>query len=162
MITYFPSVGDIKLAYQLTADYCSRFFPLISYKKLLTSVKELDEVHGEVREGGKRWSEESIQLRAFAVPAAVEQMLSRFGLEETRNCDLLVSTPDIVAAGLATQDPDTHEVVLIGRIGDHFFYHDTEYEVTSLVPASRFANTDLILYFQFSGTIYHPQSADLP
>lgn len=160
MITYFPCVNDIKLAYLLTKDYCNYHFSVIEYKRLLTTVSELDDVHGEIEEGMKRWDDNHLFVRAFAVPEVITQPLTKFGLVEPRNVDLIICVPHLVDAGLATQDPDTFEVKEIGRIGDHFFYHGVEYEILTFIPAARFGNTDLILYYQLHSERYQPETSE--
>lgn len=157
-LTNFPLTHDIKTAYLLMDDYTRYHFPMVPYKRLLTKASELDDIHGEIAETAKRWGS-IIQLRSFVVPTQITQNLTNFGLEDARNADLIMSVPDMIRAGLASQDPNTYEVSLLGRIGDHFFYHRYEYEITSFVPVARWANTDIILYYQASGERYRESSA---
>lgn len=158
VLTNFPITRDVDTAYLLMNDYTRYHFPMVPYKRLLTKASELDDIHGEIAETAKRWGN-ILQVRGFIIPTQIAQNLTNFGLEDVRNAELLMSVPDMVAAGLAQQDPNTYEVSLVGRIGDHFFYHKYEYEINSFVPAARFANTDIILYYQASAERYRESSA---
>jgi len=156
--TNLPGTQDIEDVFNLIEDYTRTNFPLIPWKRLLTTVDELDDVHGEIAEIQKRWSP-VMQVRAFVIAPQVTQPLTRFGVEDVRNAEVQVATPDLVAAGLATID-DNFEVTLIGDIGDHFYYHRREYEVKSFVPAARFGNTDVVLYWTMKAERYRGHSPD--
>lgn len=157
--TVFPMRVDTKTAYLLMRDYTRRFFPLIAYRRLLTRTDEIDLTHGEIAETQKRFSD-ILQVRAFAIPTTQTQPLTSFGIEEERMCDLAITAPDLVDAGLARQKGE-YEVELVGpAIGDHFFYHQREYEVLTCVPLARFANTDIILYFTMHGELFRGNSPD--
>ncbi len=152
METLFPTIKDIETAFLLTADYTRRHFPMISYKVLLTTVQDIDEVHGEIQEAQKKWAE-PILVRAFAIPTEITQPLTKFGVEDLRRVVLNVSVPDLVTAGLAEMDNDFN-VVLKCSLGDRFTYTNRDYSVLSFVPAKRWANTDKILFYQLDGEIY--------
>jgi len=149
----FPLRSDIDTAYLLTKDYCARYFPKIPYYKLLTTVDEVDEVHGEVQEVQKRWGE-PINVRAFAEPTEVTQPLNKFGVEEMRKVNLIISVPDMVDADLCSMDKLTYITTLNCNLGDKFYYGDREYSVLSIVPGKRWANTDLVLFFVFTSEVY--------
>lgn len=153
------SPDDIDNVMGLTEDYTYQHFPLIPWKRLLTTVDELDDVHGEISEIQKRWSP-VIQVRAFVVAPQVTQPLTRFGVEDVRNAEVQIATPDLVSAGLATID-STYDVTLIGDIGDHFYYHKREYEVKTIVPAARFGNTDIVLFWSMKAERYRGHSPDV-
>ena len=157
----FPSIHDIKLAYRLTEDYSRRFFPYIPYKRLLTTVSEIDEVHGEISERQKRWSD-WFDVKGFAQPTEITQPVTQFSMEDIRELELAISVPDLVNAGLAAQDPNTYLVSTISGPGDHIKYGSElrEYEIVTFVPAARFANTDLVLYYQAHCVLYRPESTD--
>jgi hypothetical protein len=159
LATKFPSQQDIKTAYMLLQGYTQQFFPLIPYKKLLTEEREIDGIHGEIMETQKRWSS-LIQLRTFCVPSVITQPQTGFGIEDVRTVELLIAVPDLVFSGLAVQDQQTFDVNLIGRLGDHFFYHNREYEVLTFVPAAFFGNTDIPLYYQVKSELWRPNSPD--
>jgi len=158
--TMFPLRQDVKTAFMLLLDYTRRFFPNIPYRTLLTTAKEVDEVHGEIIETQKRWSD-IFKVRAFVVPTLVTQPLTRFGLEEDRKADLLMTVVDMQEAGLATVDPATYETTIeTSGIGDHFFYHQREYEIISFVPVARWGNTDIVIYYTAHGEIYRGHSIE--
>ena len=157
MNTGFPQPNDVRQCYALTGDFTRRTFPLVPYKKMLTQPEELDDVHNEIVESAKRWAD-PIDVRAFAKPDEVTQPLTRFSLENLRACTLMVSVPDLVAAGLASQDPATFAVTLRCGIGDRFTYSQQDFSVLSIVPMSRWANTDIILYMVFTSEIYRASS----
>ena len=159
LLPNFPTTVDIKTAYLLMRDYTKRHFPLIAYQQLLTTVEELDEVHGEIPERAKRWSA-PFWLRAFVVPEPVTQSLTKFGLEEQRNVEMFFTVPDLVESGLADQNTTTFELkVKTQGLGDHFFYHGVEYEVRHFVPHARWGNTDIILYYSIKAEIYRQPSS---
>lgn len=159
LYTVFPQVVDIATAFLLTSDYTRRHFPMVAWKRLLTTNAELDEVHGEVPETAKRWSA-PFWVRAFVVPEIVSQELTRFGLEEKRDAELYMTTPDLATAGMLALDTATYEISNLAQgIGDHFFYHGVEYEIRQFIPYSRWGNTDRVLYFAASATIYRQVSA---
>lgn len=158
LTTCFPNAQDVKNAYMMLQGYTQQFFPQIPYKKLLTEEREIDEIHGEIEEIQKRWAD-PIQLRTFCVPSVITQPQTGFGIEDVRTVELLIAVPDLVAAGLAEQDAQ-FEITLIGRIGDHFFYHNREYDVNTFTPAAFFANTDIPLYYQVKSELWRPNSPD--
>lgn len=153
----FPSVRDVETAFLLMRDYTRRFFPYIEYRRLLTQPDELDDIHGEVPETAKRWGE-PIQVRAFVVAPEVTQPLTRYGMEEHRPAQILISSQDLVDAKLAEMEADRHTRAIAG-VGDHFFYHGDEYEIDVFVPVARFANTDIVLYFTGTANRYRTSSA---
>lgn len=157
LLPMFPQIIDIKTAYLLMKDYTKRHFPTIPYKRLITTNEELDDVHGEVPETAKRWSP-VVHVRAFVVPEQVVQPLTRFGMEDQRDAEVYFSVGDLVEAGLATQNSQ-FEVRLAGScIGDHFGYHGVEYEIRQFVPFARWGNTDLILYYAATASMYRSPS----
>jgi len=158
MLTNFPIERDIEIAYKLMKHWCDRFFPVVPYRLLQTTFEELEDVHGEIPEEDKRWSD-PVEVRAFVNPEPPMQTLGKFGLEEERHVDMSISIPHLVAAGMATQD-ENYEVSMIARIGDHFTFHDVIYEVLVVKPGARFANTDLILYMDFHAEKYRAITAD--
>jgi hypothetical protein len=93
----------------------------------------------------KQWRN-SVNLRAYAEPADQAFPLTVFGIEELRDVVLHVSVPDLVAAELATQDPDTKLVTLIAKPGDRFTY-TYEYEILAWKIEKTFASTDIPLIF---------------
>lgn len=153
----FPSVQDIKNAYLLLSGYTEQFFPFIPYKRLLTLEEEIDEIHGEIQEVNKRWAA-PVQVRAFVVPSKIGEPLTAFGIEDVRTLEVLIAIPDMVRAGLATQDPNIFEVELVGRIGDHVYYHYREYEINSYIPAAFYANTDIPLYYSLKCDLWRGNS----
>ena len=159
LTTRFPSVQDIKNAYMLLSGYTEQFFPFIPYKKLLTTEEEIDEIHGEIQEIQKRWAP-PIQVRVFVVPSKIAQPLTGFGIEDVRTLELLIAVPDLTKSGLATQDANTFEVTLVGRLGDHVFYHNREYEIETYIPAAFYANTDIPLYYSCKGELWRGNSPD--
>jgi len=159
LITGFPKVEDISTAFLLTRDYSRIHYPLIAWKRLLTTDAELDEVHGEVPETAKRWSA-PFWVRAFVVPEIVSQPLTRFGMEEKRDAEVFITVPDMAEAGMLTLDPKTYEVSNVAQgVGDHFWYHGVEYVVNSFVIYARWANSDRALYYAASCEIYRQVSA---
>ena len=145
-----PAPDEIDNIYNLIGGYTELYFPIIPYKKLLTTPEEIDQIHGEIIESEKRWSE-SLHVRAFIEPDPITQAGTRYGIEESRAVDLLIAVPDLLSAVLATQNPVDFDITLIARIGDKFWFHKREYVVTAIVPAAFWANTDIPLY-------YHVQS----
>ena len=160
MITVFPQIVDVKTAYLLTQDFTRRHFPLVPFKRLLTTPQELDDVHNEIVETAKRWAD-PITVRAFASPDEVTQPMKTFGVENLRACTLLIAVPDLVAAGLAEQDPTTFVVTLKCGLGDRFEYSGQDYSILEFVPGHRWANTDIILYFLARAELYRTTSAGL-
>ena len=158
LITRFPGREDVKNAYMMLQDYTRQFFPQIPYKKLLTIESEIDSIHGEIQEQNKRWAD-IIQLRTFVVPSKIIQPLTGFGIEDQRTIELLVAVPDLLDSALVTQD-ENFDVKLLCRIGDHFFYHNREYDINSIVPAAFFGNTDVVLYFKMSAELFRGRSPD--
>ena len=156
----FPSKDEIKSIYNLMKGYTEHFFPQIPYKHLLTTVDEIDDVHGEIPEAQKRWAD-LVQLRTFVIPSVITQPLTSFGIEDVRTVELVIAVPDLVVAGLGEQDGNTYAITLTGQIGDRFFYHTREYEVTTFVPAAWWANTDLILYYQVKSELFRQASVDV-
>ena len=156
----FPSMDEIDSVYNLMKGYTEQFFPLIPYKRLLTTVDEIDDVHGEISDAQKRWAD-VLQLRAFVVPSEIMQPQTQFGIEDVRTVELAVAVPDVIAAGLGTQDAETHQITLVGQLGDRFYYHRREYEVTTFVPAAWWANTDLILYYQLKSELHRESSVNV-
>jgi len=156
--TNMPGPEEIGHIYDLLKGYTEQFFPKIPYRKLLTTVQEIDDVHGEIAERQKRWSD-VIYPRCFVVPSAVTQPLSGFGIEDDRTAEVYIAVPDLIEAGLGTQD-DEYDITLIGRIGDHFMYHKVEYVINTFVPAAWFANTDIVLYYQLKATRFRTESVD--
>ena len=154
-----PPIQDVKSVYMLLKGYSQVFFPVIPYQKLLTTAAEIDEVHGEIQEAKKRWAD-AIQVRAFAVPTEITQPSTRFGIEDVRQVQLLITVPDLVASKLATQDESDYEIKLVGRIGDMFWYHRRQYSVTTVVPAAWWANTDIPLYYQLKSELRRGNAAD--
>lgn len=159
LTTRFPAPQDILNVYNLLKGYTKNFFPLIPYKKLLTTEREIDEVHGEIAEPQKRWAD-LIYVRSYVEPTMETQPMTSFGIEDVRAVTLLVAVPDLVDAGLATLDEETFDIDLIGRLGDHIWYHRREYEVTTYVPAAFYANTDIPLYYQLRTELYRGESVD--
>jgi len=157
--TNLPSPEEIKYVYDMLEGYSRQFFPIMPYKHLLTTVKEIDEVHGELADVQRRWGD-IIHLRAFAIPTQPTQPQTSFGIEEVREVTLLVTVPDLITAGLAIQDPDNFDITLIGRLGDRFYYHNREYEVTTYVPAAWWANTDVPIYYQLKSQLHRASSVD--
>lgn len=155
-----PPPGEVANIYNLLRGYSRQFFPLIPYKRLLTQPQELDDVHGEISETQKRWSAYA-QLRAYPVPTLITQPLTEFGIEDARKADLLVTVPDLLDAGLITQDPVTFEITLVGGIGDRFFHHNREYDILTFTPAAYWANSDIPLYYQLKGELFRQQSVDI-
>jgi len=158
--TLFPQTADVKTAYLLVGDFTRRLFPLVPYRKLLTQVQELDDVHGEIVETAKRWAD-PLQLRAFVKPDEIIQPMLKFGVENFRVVTLFASVPDLVTSGLATQDKDTFEVKLLCGIGDRFEYSRQSYSVIELVPSARWGNTDVILHFVMRAELYRTTSDGL-
>jgi len=154
-----PHPGEIEHVYNLLEGYTKQFFPLLPYKHLLTTEREIDEIHGELTDVQRRWAD-VLHVRAFAVPTQPTQPQTSFGIEEVREVTLLVAVPDLISAGLATQDATNYEITLVGRIGDRFFYHSREFEVTTYVPAAWWANTDIPLYYQLKSQLHRASSAD--
>jgi hypothetical protein len=166
MLTTFPAVADINIAYRLVEDWCSRFFPLVAYKQVEWGKAEVDEVHQEVLERDKRFGE-AISVRAFVEPGEQNFPQGRFGLESVRKPLLHISVPDLVSAGLATQDEDTKVVTLAAQPGDRFWFSpdnfggpDIEYEVLSVRRGRAFGNTDLALYYEFPSERRRLESSD--
>lgn len=165
MQTIFPTAQDIDTAYLLLRDWTRRHFPLVPYKRLLTTASEVDEVHGEIPETYKEWAE-PIDLRSFVNPTVITQPMTKFGVEDMRKCTLLISTPDLIDSGLATMTPVYNSegvkidfnFELLAAIGDRFTYTGKDYSVISCVPAARWANTDCILYYQFESELYRDTS----
>lgn len=143
--------------YSLLKDYFNRHFPIIPYEILETSIGETDEIHGEIAEPFKIWSD-PINIRAYAIPTEIEQPLTQFLVEDKRVCDLAITVPHLVESGLAEQDANTFEVILHCGIGDLFQYHTRKYKVLTMVPGSRWANTDIILYYMIHSELYRPSS----
>jgi len=156
----FPTTTEVENIYNLTKGYSRQFFPIVPYKRLLTEARELDDIHGEIAEPQKRWATR-IGVRAFVVPSVITQPLTKLGIEDVRTAELQITVPDLVSAGLATQDPDTYEVTMASGIGDHFWYHFKEYEIDTCVPSAWWGNTDIALYFQMKAHLYQPQSVDV-
>jgi hypothetical protein len=159
MDTQFPSTSkDLEYVFRMTDDYCNRFFPVIPYRRLITSITETDDIHDEILETDKRW-QDAVVLRAFVQPSLVKQPMNRFGVEDMRTISCKVSVPSLVSAKLAEID-DAYRVVLIAQPGDHIEYSDRIYQVNSIVPEARWANTDLILYFSIEAELYRSSIAD--
>lgn len=156
METNFPILQDINIAYSLLADYTNRHFPIIPYEKLITTEQETDEVHGEILEVDKRW-DIPLSLRSYADPSKVMQPLTKFGVENIRFVDLYVAVPDLLEAGLATQDEDW-SITLIAKPGDRFEYSKKKYSALTFIPSARFANTDVVLYYQIHSEVYRYSS----
>lgn len=157
LTTKFPKKEDVEYAYSLLAGYTQNFFPLIPYKPLLTKEQEIDEVHGEIIESQKRWDTIK-QVRAYVVPKQISQPLNGFGVEDVRDLEVMITVPDLVASALATQDANTFEITLLGRLGDHLFYHMKEYEINTFYPTQFFANTDIPLYYLITAKLYRGES----
>jgi len=149
--TLYPALADLNVVYSLVTDWTRRFFPLLQYKHLLTDeTRELDDVHMEVPEREKRWGD-WIQLRAYVAPATEMHPLTRYGVEHQRDVVLQVSAPDLVAAGLATQDQSTLEVTMVATIGDRFLHSDgVLYDVINIKRAQHFGNTDVPIWYEFT------------
>ena len=158
--TQWPSLRDLANLQRRERDYCDRHFPLITYWRQITGREVVDDVFDEVREAEKLFTDGVAgrpvphQLRASAKPDPEAQPLSKFGVEETRDILMQASILSLVQAGLATQNLDTLEVVTLAKAGDRFKYSGDVYDVLTVMPSIRFANTDVPLYYDIKGTRY--------
>ena len=157
MITAFPSLIDVDTAYTLLLDYTRFHFPIVKYRLLDVSQAAIDDTHMEVEEEDKAWKA-AVDLRMFCVPAEESYMLSRFGMDRVRDLVGQASVPDMVAAGIATQDYDTKKVTLICGPDDRFTYSGVEYVVKEVPRGPSFANTDIPIYFMFNCERHRPAS----
>ena len=158
METIYPALSDLRLVHQLVQDWTRRHFPLLSYKRLLSAIEETDDVHDEVTEDEKRWSD-WLHLRAYAAPAAEVHPLTQFGLEHQRDVVLQVAVPDLVEVGLAQQHPESFEVILIAGIGDRFeFSEDVIYDINKVARGRQFGNTDIPVWYEFQAERFRPDS----
>lgn len=157
LTTNFPKKEDVEYAYSLLKGYSTNFFPLVPYKKLLTKEEEIDEVHGEIIESQKRWGA-ILQVRAYVIPSQIQQPATGFGIEDVRNIEVLITIPDLESSGLIVLDHTTFDITLLGRLGDHLFYHRREYEIDTFYPIAFFVNTDIPLYFQIKAQLYRGES----
>ena len=152
--TQFPIRREARdNVYSLVKDYFNRHFPLIEYKVLETAIGETDDIHGEIAEPFKRWKD-PVFVRAYPIPTEVQQPLTQFLVEDKRVCDLAITVPHLTESGLGEQDPDTFEVVLKCGAGDLFTYHGRQYKVLTFLPSSRWANTDIIIYYMVHSELY--------
>lgn len=159
MLTNYPIEQDVDIAYTMMRHWCDRFFPVVPYRRLLTTVSELDDVHGEIPEEYKRWAS-PIDLRAFVNPEKPMQNLTKFSLEEERSIQGSISVPHLLDSGLATRPKHSYEVTMVAGIGDLLVFHDVVYKVLVFKPGARFANTDLILYMDFYAEKYRVTTAN--
>ena len=156
--TAFPHLEDLTIVYRLVTDWCDRFFPIVRFKRLLWNDDELDQVHNEIPERAKRWSE-LFDLRAYAEPANQQYMLSRFATSEERPVPLQVSVPHLIEAKLAWQDPDSLEITLIAKAGDRFvFSEEIEHDVLTVRRGKMFGNTDIPVFYIFDTMRRHEES----
>ena len=149
METGFYNLEDLPHVYAMIRDQCEFLYPRVRYKPLVIPPVAVDEVHGEIREEDKQWSEE-VLLRGYAVPAEQMFPLTIFGTEELRDLVLQVSVPSLIDADLATQDSTTYQVTLLVKPGDHFWWSEVEYDVLVWKIVGTFANTDVPTHFAAS------------
>ncbi len=147
MLTDFPAIADISLVYTLVDHWCERHFPIVQYRVLNTPEVMIDEIHDEVLEVDKSWSD-AVSLRAFAAPADQMYPLTPFGIDELRDVILQVSVPSLLTAGLMTRDATTLEVTRLMIVGDRFTYSNgIEYDVLVWKIGPTFGNTETPLYY---------------
>ena len=146
MITNFPILNDLNLVRMLVREHADRHFPLLQYKQITASAA-FDTYHDEVPEDMKRWLD-PVELRGYVVPEGQTHPLTIFGIEEVRGTQLFADVRNLVAAGLATEDATTREVILTARSGDRFTYSDgVVYDVLEWRLGATFANTDSPIFY---------------
>lgn len=130
-------------------EFCNRHYPWLPYAVLQDPGESyIDDVHREVSEWNKVWNT-AVNLRAYVLPSDQAHPLSVFGIEELRDVLVVVCTPSLITAGLASQDEDTYVVTLGVGPGDRFTYHgDIEYEVLEWRKSQTWGNTDVPIVYQ--------------
>jgi len=160
MQTQWPTLRDLANIQRRMRDYCNRHYPLITYWRQVTSAEAVDDVFAEAREAEKVFTDgvdgrpAPHQVRAAPAPDAEARPLTKYGVEETRDVTLKVSVLSLVQAGLATQNPNTLAATIIAAAGDRFRFSECVYDVLSVICATRFANTDVPLWYDIRGTRY--------
>ena len=157
MITTFPNLGDLNIVYILVRNWANRFFPVVPYKRLVITESEVFKVHQEIAESNKRF-DDTVSLRGFIKPDVETHPLSKFGSEEVRSVEMVVTVPHLLDVGLATQDDVTREVVLICATGDRFTYSGFEYDVLEVRRGHMWANTDIPVDFLFRAERFRPDA----
>jgi hypothetical protein len=82
-------------------------------------------------------------------------------VEEARDVEAYATVTDLATAQLVDQGANYEVRLLTQGVGDHFWYHDVEYEVLTFAPVTRFGNTDIILHYQFHATRYRGNSVNI-
>lgn len=157
MFTEFPNHEDLGITYRLLLEYGDRYYPLISYRKLILVPTEIDEIHGEIEDREKEFSD-YFQVKGYVDTDQETHPHTRFGVERTRNAVLHISVPHMLAMNLAIQNPATKVITLNCATGDRFIYSDFEYDVLEVRRGKMWANTDIPLYFDFRAEKYRPVS----
>ena len=152
-------LDDVGAIYMLLGDYADIQFPLLDYKVIATPVVELDPVHMEIDESDKTW-EPVVKCRMFVIPEEEHYLLSRYGLDNTRDLVVQAAIPSLVDVGLASYDPDTHVVTPRIGPGDRLIYSGIEYDVNERYRGAHFGNTDTLLYYIMNLTKVRRESSE--
>jgi len=161
MKTTFPNhrVDLLHGIFRILVDYTRFHFPIVNWRVLDVSDEQLDEVHLEISEDDKTWSD-AVELRAYFIPEEEMFPLTNFGLEQIRNVNLQIAVPDLILSGLASMEEDTGTITLTCSIGDRFEYSGLLYDVKEIWRGEMFANTDIPIYYLASAEKVRPE-ADL-
>lgn len=157
-----PRLLDIGYAYNELQARSTRFFPLVSYYRILTTPADPDDIHGELPDYLKKFSD-PVLLRAFVRPDPETHPLTSFGLEQVRDVTLEVDIKSLVDAGLAEQNTTTWEVTLNCKIGDRFVFGkpvEYVYNILEIARGESFFSTDIPLYYLFKATRYRDEASE--
>lgn len=159
----FANVYDLSILYQMVKELCDRQYPFLPYQVLQSpTVAEIDEVHDEVPQYKKRWAG-AVNLRAYVSPADQIHPLTMFGIEELRDAIIFASIPNLIEAGLATQDSTTRVVTMVAGPGDKFEYSDgVIYEVLEWRRGPGYGNSDIPLMMQGNAEKLRLEASDYP
>jgi hypothetical protein len=159
MKTELFGLEDYDLAIMLAKERADRLYPLVPYRRLILRPSEIDDIHKEIEETRKRFSD-PVMLRGFVEPDQETYPLNRFGLEQVRNVVLHVVVLNLIEAGLASQDRNTREVKLHCSIGDRFTFSGYVYDVLSIAREHHWTNTDIPLDFAIRAERFRSEATE--
>lgn len=159
---YPEPTADIACELEYTREYANQHYPGVPYRRLITDLDELEDVHREIGVGKRRYAD-AILVRGFVTQAGdIEQPTTRRGIDWERDIVLNVPTVILSDLGLATLNPTTFDVeaVLVNQ-GDQFRFHNMDFEVLNAkISKDRYQCTDIPVYYLLQAKVFRQDSAD--
>lgn len=159
---YPEPTADIACELDYTREYANQHYPGVPYRRLTTSLDELEDVHREI-DVGQRTYADAILVHGFVTQAGdIEQPTTRRGIDWER--DIVLNVPTVVLSdlGLATLNATTFDVeaVLVDH-GDVFRFHNMDFEVLNAkISKARYQCTDVPVYYLLQAKRFRPDSAE--